>query len=204
MTPPTWNSPEVQRAIDEERADYERRLGLLSPASSPEPLDGNFRAADNPFQTYPPAVPDTIPALPAPADTHPFLVTAFNDSGTLKFRVAPGTFNGNMPTLGGTALDDPTPPVGTLGTGTKHVYLHISATLTATHDYVNSNTFDTFVISSGSSVPSNDTTNGEYYIPLATFTDGQKTAQLIVTSLDGFIEDDGTASSQGDLYTFQT
>lgn len=197
---PDFASDLVKRAIAEEREDYERRRGLIT---SPKPPDFSVQGPDNPFfRSGDRRIEGSTAAAAQSTPTHPFLVTAFNDSGTWKYRVVSGTFNGNVPTLGGTALNAGTAPVGTLGTGTKYVYLHISATLTAAHDYVYTFTFDDFKIESGSSVPNDDTAAGEYYIPLASFLNGVKTSQVVISSLGGFIEDDGNGASQGELYFY--
>lgn len=133
---------------------------------------------------------------------HPFLVTAFSDGGTLKFRVAAGTFHGVIPTLGGAALNAATPPSGTLGAGTRVVYLKVTSTLATNHGFVYGATFSTPQVEAAAAVPSDNKATGTYHRLIASFVDGVKTAQVINSSLDGFVEDTGAGATEADLYVF--
>lgn len=176
----------VQREMEADRARWERRE-----------MPVGFRVVEE-------AAP--VVARGRAEARHPFHVRAFDDSGTLKFTVEPGTYDGVHPTLGGTALNDDPAPVGTLGTGERWVYLKASHALLATDGYVYSGFLDGAVNSGKPEIvvetvaktdPLGPNTTGVYYILLASFEDGVKLSQDVRTSLAVEVGDDGTAASKG-------
>ncbi len=138
-------------------------------------------------------------ALASRGDSFPFQarVTQVEDESTVSVIIAPGTVSGLMPTLGGTDLDDGTPPVLTIAnTGTFKIYLEINATLTpTTENYVVSWTIDSVTVESDSSIP-DDLLTGTYRRHIATIVDGVLTAQVVQNSLEVTLLDDGTATAQ--------
>lgn len=116
---------------------------------------------------------------------------------TITVRVYPGTVSGVMPKISGVDLDAGTPPSLTISkSGTHYVMMTVSATLDATEQgYVLSTASIEVEISVVSSIPADDK-SGTYYRRIATFVDGVKTAQVVQNSLDLYMRDDGTGSSQ--------
>lgn len=146
-----------------------------------------------------------IPPRFTPAG-HPFKVhTELDPELGLRYYVESGSFNILTPTLGGTSIATTPHPTGALETsGDYYVYLKISATLSVESAYVYSYSYTAAVIEAASAVPSDTKTSpASYYIPLAKFIDGVKNTQYVTTSLNGFVEDDGTAASRGNLIYFQ-
>lgn len=170
----------VQREMEADRARWERRE-----------MPVGFRAVEEPAP---------VVARGRAEARHPFHVRAFNNAGTWKFTVEPGTYDGVHPTLGGTALNDDPAPVGTLGAGERYVYLKASHALLANDGYVYSGFLDgdpeIVVETTEQSNPLGPNTTGDYYILLASFEDGVKLSQDVRTSLAVEVGDDGTAASQ--------
>lgn len=106
---------------------------------------------------------------------HPFRVTL----NGLKFKVAPGTVNGKMPKLDGTALDAKPVPEKTIS-DSGHVYLKCKHTSGVSFP-------DTVTVEYATTVPADDDTYA--YVDLATIlvTSGKssKTSQPVRTSLYG-------------------
>lgn len=123
-----------------------------------------------------PIMPDTKP---------PFYVTHWtNGSGDFKFTVKPGyvtwqNINGQngykVPTLGGTSLEDDTPPVGTLPASASYVYVRVATTNkgvvtgTPTIEATSSTQSSTHHVPPDPSDASG--TAGDYYFLLAQFQD---------------------------------
>jgi hypothetical protein len=74
-------------------------------------------------------------ARPATRRAIPFQVYSASDGATLKFGVSVGRVNLQIPTLGGVALDDPTPPTETI-TATTYVWLKCVGTFGSPDTYV--------------------------------------------------------------------
>jgi hypothetical protein len=134
-----------------------------------------------------------------------FIVTAFSDGvGGYSFTVTPGTFMGEPVTLGGVELSLASPPVGTLGTGEKRVYIKATFSVTTTDDYVNAGELTSSIIEVKSAAevdplgPRGPGETIDFYIQLAWFIDGVKQSQDISTSLGGELcgvaNDTGTAN----------
>lgn len=120
--------------------------------------------------------------------------------------VTPGTIGGVMPTISGTALDDATPPVLTIGSsGTKYVIANITGTFSSST--LGSATFIGAAMSSISvtitvtSTALTDadarSTSGSFKLLLATFQDGVKTAQNGYGPLGIYIQDALNGSGTG-------
>lgn len=138
----------------------------------------------------------------------PFNVSMRYDSDldTYYYQVTAGTLNGNYPTIldWQTAIDEslaesPKPEAEFLGPdGTGKVWLHVSVTLTVPNDFVTVTVETTWAMESGNAKPADDEVAGEYYISIAAFVSGSKTAQSWKTSLSAYYIDtllgDGSAS----------
>lgn len=142
--------------------------------------------------------------------THPFYLSLQSDaSGQLYGKIEPGTYQGEMPTLNGTALNAATAPLAALlSTGTEYIYLKVTYTLTASaNGYVYSATLTECIISVQSAAQSNPygaNTTGIYWILLATVTNGRKSSQNTTTSLSGEVCDAGGEDGSATLTTAQT
>lgn len=145
-------------------------------------------------------------ALGGGVPDHPFLVKSYHDGTEWKYKITPGTFDSKIPTLGGIPLTSE--PVGTLGTGTRYIYLSVGYTHTvASSGYVISKgTLDSVEIANvGAVIPDPlGPAGGGYDILLATFENGVKTGQYVTTSLSGSICDSGGEDSTAYLSTEQT
>lgn len=118
-----------------------------------------------------------------------------------KVSVAPGLFSGIRPKIGSAHLDDsPAPTLTISNTGDVFIMLQINATLTSAHDFVYTYEWGDINVVQHATIQTDDKSAGTYYLLLAKFTNGTKIAQYELSNLEGRIEDDGTASSQGDLY----
>jgi hypothetical protein len=131
--------------------------------------------------------PEGVP--PEEAALTPWFVTKVDTSGAnVLVTVAPATVNpGNvMPTIGGTALDAGTPPQLSVSTsGTQYVIATFNLSLSFDGNGVLSGfTVSSVTISSGSSLTPDDYGAGTYRRKIATFVDGEKTAQVMNYSLD--------------------
>jgi hypothetical protein len=135
-------------------------------------------------------------------DDHPFLVEVTSlPGGGVGFTVVPGTFAGQVPTLGGVALNAATAPVGTLGSGVRYVYLKATYAITTVDDYVSAGTLSSVVVEvtgaeeSDALGPKGPGATVEFYILLASYSDGTKTGQYVTTSLGaelcGIADDSG-------------
>jgi len=137
---------------------------------------------------------------------HPFEVKLSRRNSTYTYTVKAGTHNGNIPTVlddesaTQTSLAERPAPIALFGgssDGTGKVWLHVTASITATNDFVTGVEETAWVIESGTDVPDDDEVAGEYYILLATFVDGVKTTQAWKTSLSAYYIDtlygDGSA-----------
>lgn len=134
--------------------------------------------------------------LPIP-DQNPWNVTLINDDGTIKATVYPGYIDGQAPKIGGTAIDySPAPRLTLTGSGTEVIYLKLTLTLSVANNYVYGADYDSSTIETAASLPADDLAAGEYYIRIATISDGIKISpQPILSNLNFFVEDDGTGTS---------
>jgi hypothetical protein len=123
--------------------------------------------------------------------THPYKVTVFKDGATWKAKVYPGSINGQTSEMGGTPLDDPTPPTTTIS-ASGYLYLEVTHTDGSAFPVSSTVEFDTTV-----PTPNTDT---KAYIGLAyiTLTSGvaKKQSQLVTTSLWGERLKCGTSAAE--------
>lgn len=127
--------------------------------------------------------------------THPFLCVP-EGAG---FRIYPGTWDGEPPTVGGLALTESLTMA--LGAGVQHVYLVLEYLLTASEGgYVYSVDLQSAQISVQGSLESSPTSHRDtFYVLIASFNDGVKTAQYVTSSLSGSVCDDGTGDGLANL-----
>ncbi len=143
----------------------------------------------------------TKPAAMAPR--HPFFVSSYTEGDSLRFEVRSGTVNGMTPTLGGTPLYAEDPPSGPLSSGTSHVYLVLTFDYQDQEGYVHTANLEDAKIEVQSfeeSEPFGPKGTGDpFYVKLATFVEGKKTAQDIISSLSAHVCDSGQADATGNL-----
>lgn len=122
------------------------------------------------------------------------------------WKVYPSTVLGIMPTIGGTALDDASPPTLTIPTsGTRYVVLNVSGTpSTATVDGrvffnpVMSSIAVSITVESTAPTPTDlVSSTGDFLVLLATFVNGQLTAQNGYGPYSGFVQDALDGSGDG-------
>ena len=122
---------------------------------------------------------------------HPYKVTVYKDGSTWKAKVYPGSINGQTSTMGGTSLDDATPPTTTIS-ASGYLYLEVTHTDGSAFPVSSTVEFDTAVPS-----PNTDT---KAYIGLAyieyTGTSAKKMSQLVTTSLWGERLKCGTSTAE--------
>ena len=108
-----------------------------------------------------------------------------------------GVMSGNDVIINSGAVNGTVVPGVTLSTpaGTCYVYLHIACTLTAAYSYINSFTVDTLTLVCASSVPSDNTTGGHYYIPLIEIMDRIITVQMMSQNIGFRARGDNTQTS---------
>jgi len=123
--------------------------------------------------------------------THPYKVTLFKDGATWKAKVYPGSINGQTSTMGGTPLDDATPPTTTIS-ASGYLYLEVTHTDGSAFPVSSTVQFDT-------AVPTPNT-NTKAYIGLAyiNYSGGiaKKQSQLVTTSLWGERLKCGTSTAE--------
>lgn len=123
--------------------------------------------------------------LPAASVPYPFEGTM---NSTTECEVNSGVVNGTPV---------PTDTLTVSDTGVQYVWLKITCTLTVAYDYVNSFTVDTMEFAAGSTVPTDDTVAGEYYVPVIEITDGVITNQLLFSGIGFEVLGDNTQTSSG-------
>lgn len=120
-------------------------------------------------------------------------------------RVTAGTVGGKYPTIGGTSIaDNPAPLLSIPTSGTRHVCLNITLTLSKDgttyvtgFSAVNSVTLTVESTDPGSAGLKSST--GKFVVKLATFVDGVKTAQTYEKSLNLSVCDNGSASGTAEI-----
>jgi len=143
--------------------------------------------------------PEGVP--PEEAALTPWFVTKVD---TNDVTVYPATVTGYgttvMPTIGGDDLDDDPPPeltISGLGTGTKYVYAKIELTPSFDADgTLEDATLDAVSVLGGATIPTDSVSTGIYYRHIATFVDGEKTAQVMNYSLDVVLLNKGSFASE--------
>lgn len=133
-----------------------------------------------------------LDAIPDPeSPPHPYKVTVYKDGATWKAKVYPGSINGQTSTMGGTPLDDATPPTTTIS-ASGYLYLEVTHTDGSAFPVSSTVQFDTTV-----PTPNTDT---KAYIGLAyieyTGTSAKKMSQLVTTSLWGERLKCGTSTAE--------
>lgn len=115
--------------------------------------------------------------------------------------VYPGTWNAAYPTLGGDPLSERL-EIALTGVGEEHVYLKLTYNLTASASgYVYASSLTSAIIESKNTLEENPTGPhaSTFYILLASFLSGRKTAQPVSNSLAGDVCDSGLGNSTGVL-----
>ncbi|WP_414664907.1 hypothetical protein [Horticoccus sp. 23ND18S-11] len=107
---------------------------------------------------------------------HPFLVTDATTETTAKVAVQFGQVNSITPTIGGTALDDATPPVLTVASGIVYLAVVVDGTGLITSASIHNDT----------TLPAADATHG--YITLATVTVASSAVTAINQAVSGSLQ----------------
>jgi hypothetical protein len=109
-----------------------------------------------------------------------------------------GTMSGENIIVNSGALNGDTVAGGTFATpssGTRYVYLHIDCSLTVAYSYVNAFSITSAALAIASSVPADNTTSGDYYIPLIEITDRVITNQMMSSNIGFRARGDNTQTS---------
>jgi len=108
--------------------------------------------------------------------------------------ISPGYVANGIPTIGGTAIDDPTPPALTVSASTlTYVYVCVNYTLVTTGSTVISANVNSRVISAQTSLQTS--TNTDRYFLLFSWQAGRVVNQYRFYSFDIICNDNGTSTS---------
>lgn len=133
---------------------------------------------------------------------NPFSGRLTSDGSGLQLVIAPGTFHGIVPTISGTPLTDG-PTLSVSSSGHQDIYLRVDSTLSTANGFVYAFDFDSCLIAAASTMPDDDRATAQHHILLGTVDDGAISGWFVETSLDGFIEDDGSLTDKGQLFWFR-
>lgn len=122
------------------------------------------------------------------ASLHPYYVTV---SGGVAI-VEGGSFNG-IPSVMSESY--------AIGGGLTFIYLQVQFDLMKSADFVYAGEFLGSTVMAGASLPSDNTTNGIYYLAIAAINAGVKTAQYVINSLSGQVCDSGMGDGSANLVT---